>query len=105
MDFEGANKKVFDDECYAKEYCEISIKIDKQSMIQDCSTKQNKPVNGYTNYALFFEFECDISEVDLPHIGIVSRRKLANIVIACDAIICLMFAINIVWLARSITNE
>lgn len=85
--------------------CEISLKIDKQSMIQGCSTKQNKSVDSYANYALFFEYECDISEVDLPHIGVVSRRKLANIVIACDAIICIMFAINIMWLARSITNE
>ena len=35
----------------------------------------------------------------------VSRRKLANIVIACDAVICLIFACNIWWLGRSISLE
>ena len=35
----------------------------------------------------------------------ISRRVLANIVIACDALICIMFAINIVWLNRSISVE
>ena len=35
----------------------------------------------------------------------MERTTLANIVIACDAAICLIWAINIAWLARAIRRE
>ena len=51
------------------------------------------------------EYECDINTVELYHIGEVSRRRLANIVIACDALICILFAVNTLWLGRGISTE
>lgn len=35
----------------------------------------------------------------------MTRRRLANIVISCDAIICLIFVINILWMNKAISNE
>jgi len=37
--------------------------------------------------------------------GPINRTSLANIVIACDALICILFAINTCWLARSVSVE
>ena len=50
------------------------------------------------DYALFFEFECDISNIELAYFGEIPRFRLSNIVIACDAIICLIFALNALFL-------
>ena len=44
-------------------------------------------------YALFLEYECDISTVKLQGIGTISRAELANIVMICDALICIWFVI------------
>ena len=57
------------------------------------------------DYALFMEYECDIATIDLYYFGEVSRARVANIVIACDAIICLAFILNTAWLGRSINQE
>ena len=56
----------------------------------------------FSTYALYMEYECDISTIDLIYFGSMSRTRLANIVIACDALICLLWAINTCWLGRAI---
>lgn len=41
----------------------------------------------------------------MAYFGEIPRFRLSNIVICCDAIICILFAINACWLGRAITNE
>ena len=43
--------------------------------------------------------------MDLYYYGEIERTTLANIVIGCDAAICVLWAINILWLARAIKRE
>lgn len=50
-------------------------------------------------------YECDITTIELAYWGPVSRARLANIVIACDALICIIFAVNTWWLGKAIDNE
>lgn len=56
-------------------------------------------------YALFIEYDCDISTVQLHGIGTISRAELANIVMICDAIICIWFVIYTAMLSSWIDSE
>ena len=58
-----------------------------------------------SDFALYLDYECDVSTVDLYYYGPINRTRLANICIACDALICIIFAVNILWVARAITVE
>ena len=51
------------------------------------------------------EYQCDISTIDLYYFGPMNRTELANIVIGCDALICIVWLINICWMGRAINNE
>lgn len=51
------------------------------------------------------EYECDIEIIEMEWFGSMSRTHLANIVITCDAAICLLWIINICWVQRAIQNE
>lgn len=43
--------------------------------------------------------------MDLYYFGPIERQRLANIVIICDAIICIIWILNSIWLSRSIRME
>ena len=43
--------------------------------------------------------------MDLYYFGPIERHRLANIVIVCDAIICIIWVINTMWVGRSINVE
>ena len=43
--------------------------------------------------------------MELAYYGPIDRNRLANIVISCDALIVIIFVINIAWLSRSIAIE
>jgi len=73
-------------------------------------------IKGYTgprstdlfreDYFLYVEYECDISEIEYADYDLkMNRTRLANIVISCDAIICIIFIINIMWMNRAINTE
>lgn len=51
------------------------------------------------------KYDCNISTIDLLYFGEMERTKLANIVIGCDAVICLLWIINIFWLSRAFYSE
>lgn len=43
--------------------------------------------------------------MDLYYFGPIERQRLANIVIICDALICIIWVLNTMWVARSINVE
>jgi hypothetical protein len=47
---------------------------------------------------IFLKYFCDTSIVNLQYFGPMERDKLANIVMVCDLVIMLVFAINLVIL-------
>ena len=101
------NENAFQSECKGEIHCAIDFYIFGDSDFAACEDQYSgsRDVLDINDFALFFEFECDIKDVELYYFGEVPRNRLSNIVIACDALICLIFAVNIVWLGRSITAE
>jgi len=97
----------FSQSCIQQSSCEIVWQIPPRSSYRDLcggSTSQTT-TNNFADYALFVEFECDISEVKLEYFGTISRNTLLNIVVVCEGLICLAFAINICCLSRSFESE
>ena len=43
--------------------------------------------------------------MDLYYFGPIERQRLANIVIVCDAIICIIWVLNTMWVVRSTNVE
>ena len=54
---------------------------------------------------IFLKYFCDTSIVNLRYFGPMERDRLANIVMVCDLVIMLVFAINLIILQRYIPME
>ena len=106
-----ANEILYETECVGNQFCEIRFQLISENDLVDCIEDYtgNRNVNDLLaikeNYAMFFEYQCDIETVDLYYYGPIERHRLANIVIACDAIICLIWVFNTIWLTRSYSVE
>ena len=57
------------------------------------------------NYALFLHYTCDITNIRVEGYGQLPRTLLANIVMICDALICLWFLLHTILLSFWIRRE
>ena len=107
LNFEGLKKNYdnFDRFCLDKSACKVGFEVERLLILSECMDKQDKTLQDFDDYELFFRHECDYSQVNLPYFGQVSKKELANIVIVCDALICMIFAANIYWLSHKIQRE
>lgn len=108
MSIDPGNSDTYDQLCNGNQFCDIQFKLPSAETIDECIAGyqgSRKVAKNQQAYALFFEYQCDIETVNLYYFGPISRQRLANIVIACDAIICLIWVINTMWLGRSISIE
>ena len=97
------NRQNYLEECYKNKFCKIDWKLPKAVDFIDTCTEID--LTRIAEFHLFMLYDCDISTVDLMYFGPMARNDLANIVILCDALICLLWAINTCWLGRAIANE
>ena len=103
IDFVGVNDKTYQADCFGKQICKIEfIDINKNNewLGPNACNVQTAAGPVQESYALFFEYECNIDTVELAYYGKIDRNQLANIVISCDALIVILFTINIMWLSR-----
>lgn len=105
-DLSAYNKQQIEDECFDKQFCSIKFKIDRAPLIQKCREeyKGTRKTLDFNEYAFFLEFECNIENIRLEGFGEISRTQLANIVMMCDALICIWFvchtALQSCWIRR-----
>ena len=92
------NQAFYDSECLRHENCEVEWELLPND---SCTVAGLDPSKS----ALFMDYECDISIVDLYYYGPISRGELATIVIICDILICLIWTINTMILFRGISDE
>ena len=110
LDITRTNREPFNNDCLGKQFCSIYWAIPgADAYTFKCRTEYLGPRVAesldFSQYSLFLEYECDISEVDLYYFGKMTRTRLTNIVILCDALICVVFALNTCWLSRAISSE
>jgi len=76
-------------------------------MLQPCVEKlQGKSGSlDHGKFAFFLEYECDSSVISIAYFGEISRTQMANIVIGCDALICLWFLTHTALLSYWIKRE
>ena len=67
-------------------------------------TRKKEGLDFEKKYAFFLEFECINETIQLGSYREISRPELANIVMFCDALICIWFvchtALQSYWIRR-----
>ena len=87
------NQSLIENECFNKKFCKIKFEIDSDPPFEKCKGeyKGSRKELDFDKYALFLEFECNIETIRLDGYGEITRTKLSNIVMICDALICAWF--------------
>ena len=91
-----ANREVIESECLNNQFCHIRFEIDRKPLIEKCRREYrgSRKELDFDQYAFFLEYECNIEYIEIDGFGEISRTKLANIVMICDAMICLWFVVH-----------
>lgn len=100
VDIRAENLEKINAECIGNKFCEFDYTLQEEGFTDHClrefvptTSTTTGPITGFMqdDLTFFFEYECDISMIELPGFGDISRSNLANVAIACDALICLFF--------------
>ena len=108
LEVSQANIQLYDKFCLMETHCQFKWQIPAVSTYDTLCRKAyqgSRTDLNFAKYALYLEYECDISEIELYYFGAMKRTRLANIVIACDALIILLLAFNTCWLGFKINSE